>query len=232
MDKRVTRRKPVHKKYSKQVRHDNLPAINYAKNPGMNPEMKACDVLGTVALNNTATGSGHTVLVNGLIRGTDRYNRVGRRINIKSVNIKFFIYTSAGAPAVIDDLLRFALVWDEQPTGALPVISDYWQDTDRNGATQTNLLSHNNLNNTARFRMLRTLEVPINAELQATETNKGRSFVEWNVKCNFISQYNDGNTGTITDFVTGAIYFIGWGNNSASAQWSADVAVRVKYLDP
>lgn len=218
----------------KSQRHyrGNLPAINFAKKPGMNPEMKACDVSGTMTLDNNTSGSNHTLLANGLIQGTDRYNRIGRRINVKSINVKFYIYTSAVAPAVIDDLLRFALVWDEQPTGTLPVISDYWQDVSRLGVASTNLLSHNNLNNTARFRMLRTLEVPINAELQATETNKGRSFVEWNVKMNHICQYNAGNTGTLTDFTTGAIYLIGWGNNSAVAQWSADAAIRLKYLDP
>lgn len=227
--KKKTSKKPVKGQYSKR---DKLPAINVAKNPGMNPEMKAVDSVGTLALSNTTTGAGHTILVNGSVQGTDRFNRVGRRINIKSINVRMYVYTSQGSPAVIDDLLRFALVWDEQPTGSLPVISDYWQDTSTSGILTTNLLSHNNLNNTARFRMLRTLSVPINAELQCTETNQGRAFIEWNIKCNFITQYNAGNTGALSDITTGAIYVIGWGNNSNPAQWSADVATRIKYQDP
>lgn len=227
-----SKKKPAKKTYTKQARRDNLPAINYAKNPGMNPEMKAVDATGTIAFNNLSPGSGHTILCNATTQGTDRHNRVGRRINIKSVNVKMYIYSSQASPAIIDDLLRIALVWDEQPTGTLPTLQEYWQDTSVAGVTSSNMLSHNNLNNSARFRMLRTLTVLVNAEAQMTETNQGRAFIEWNTKLNLITQYNVGNTGNITDFTTGAIYLIGWGNNSNPAQWSADVAVRVKYQDP
>lgn len=228
MDRKASRKsRSTYKK-----RQAYLPPINVAPRPNINPEMKAVDAVGTLTLSNSTSGSGHTVLCNATVQGTDRHNRIARRINIKSLNVKFYVYSSQVAPAIVDDLLRFALVWDEQPTGTLPVISDYWQDTSVAGVTSSNLLSHNNLNNLARFRMLRTLEVPVNAEGQMTETNKGRSFVEWNVKCNLITQYNAGNTGNITDFITGAIYLIGWGNNSAApGQWAADAAVRCKYQD-
>jgi len=194
-------------------------------------ELKALDSVRTLLLNNAPAATNHNLLCNACIQGTDRHNRIGRRINIKSINIRAYVYTSAASPAVIDDLFRFALVWDEQPTAAFPVMSDFWQDVNLSGVATTTTLSHNNLNNSQRFRTLRTHSMPLNAELQALETNSGKAFWEWDVKCDFQTQYNAGNAGGLTDITTGAIYMIAWGNNSPVEVWSVDVACRIKYFD-
>jgi len=213
------------------IARNPFPAVNVARSPGFNPEVKAVDITGSLALNNTGVGSGHTALLNGLVLGTDRFNRIGRRINVKKISVKMQLFTLADPVTVVDDVLRFALIWDEQPTGVLPTASDLWQTVTAAGVASTNLLSHNNLNNSARFKMLRTHTVTIVPELQGLESYKERCYWEWNVPLNVITQYNTGNTGGLADITTGAIYIVGHGNASAVAQWGCNYDCRTKYLD-
>lgn len=216
------------------IPRNNLPPINRATKAGFNPELKSVDAIGTLDLTNSGLGSTHTMLINGLIPGTDRFNRIGRRINVKKISIRAFLHTSAIAPAVIDDLFRFAVIWDEQPTGSLPTLADLWQDVSVSGAITNSVLAHNNENNTARFRTLRTITVPMNAEAQGMDQdpNVKRSFIKMNIPMNHICQYNAGTAGTLADIQTGAIYFVAHGLNSpVPTVWSVIVTARMKYLD-
>ena len=195
-------------------------------------ELKSCDSSGTLALDNSGLGTGHVSLINGLIKGTERYQRVGSRVTAKRINIRCYVYTSAASPAVVDDLFRFAVVFDEQPsTIAAVTAASLWQQVTNLGATSTNMLSFNNRDNSMRFKTLRTHMVQINAEQQATETYKERILWEWDIPIDYTTQYNAGNTGLIGDISTGALYFVAHGNNSAVAQWSVDYSIRYKYVD-
>lgn len=226
----LAKRKPAAKKPEKR----QAPRRTLPVSPGFGsalPELKSVDVTTTLALDNSGLGTGHTTLINGLIPGVERYQRIGRRVSAKSIQVRCYVYTSALSPAVVDDLFRFAVVWDEQPTGTLPASSALWQGVSNAGVTSTNMLSWNNRDNAMRFKMLRTHFLPINAETQALESNEGRIQWEWNIPCKNVTQYNAGVSGGLGDIVTGALYFVAHGNNSASAQFSVDVAVRYKFHD-
>lgn len=200
--------------------------------PALELELKSVDTAGTLSLDNVSGASGHVGLINGLLLGTERYNRIGRRAQAKRISIRCFVYTSAAAPAVIDDVFRFAVVYDEQPsTIAALTNTTFWQQVTQSGSTSTNMLSFNNRDNSMRYKTLRSHFVQINAEAQAQETYKERILWEWDIPCDKITQYNAGNTGTISDITTGALYIIGWGNNSPVAQWSVDYSIRYKYTD-
>lgn len=195
-------------------------------------ELKSVDISGTLALDNNGLGNGHTTLINGLQLGTERYQRVGRRVTAKRINIRCYVYTSAAAPAVVDDIFRFSVIWDEQPsTIASVTAASLWQQVTLAGVTSTNMLSFNNRDNSMRYKTLRSHMVQINAEQQASETYKERILWEWDIPVDYTTQYNAGNTGAISDITTGALYFVAHGNNSASAQWSVDYSVRYKYHD-
>jgi len=200
---------------------------------GLSPhgELKNVDSSGTLSLDNNGVGSGHTALINGLIPGVERYQRVGRRVTAKAINVRCYVYTSAASPAVIDDLFRIAVIFDEQPATVLPTASSLWSQVTSAGVVSTNMLSFNNRDNSMRFKTLRTHTVQINAEQQASETYQGRIYWEWDIPCNFTTQYNAGATGGLTDITTGAIYLVAHGNNSAVAQWSVDYSVRYKFYD-
>lgn len=222
-------KKPVKKVAAKPKPHPSKASLS----PNFNglPELKSVDVSGTLSLDNSGLGTGHTVLINGLIPGVERYQRIGRRVTAKSINIRAYIYTSAATPAVIDDLFRFAVVWDEQPTGTLPAASALWQQVTNAGVTSTNMLSLNNRDNSMRFRFLRSHFTPINTETQGLTTNEDRMFWEWNIPLKLVTQYNAGITGGLGDIVTGALYLVAHGNNSAVAQWSVDYSIRFKFFD-
>jgi len=225
--KKPASRKPVYKKTTAQPRKSlvhpvSLPAI----------ELKSVDISGTIALNNDGLGNGHTALINGLIPGSNNYQRIGRRVTAKKINIRCFVYTSAASPAVVDDIFRFAVIFDEQPStiSAVPA-SSLWQMTSSTGVTSTDMLSFNNRDNSMRFKTLRSHMVQINAEQQASETYKERILWEWDIPCNYSTQYNAGVAGSITDITTGALYFVAHGDSSATAQWSVDYAIRYKFHD-
>jgi len=216
------KRKPIGKERSKMVHPVSLPG----------PELKSVDVSGTIALDNNGLGNGHTALINGLFLGTERYQRIGRRVTAKRINVRCYIYTSAASPAVIDDLFRIAVVFDEQPSNIAAVTAaSLWQSVSSAGATSTNMLSFNNRDNSMRYKTLRSHMVQINAETQAQETYKERIVWEWDIPVNYTSQYNAGTAGTIADITTGALYLVAHGNNSAVAQWSVDYVIRYKYTD-
>lgn len=195
-------------------------------------ELKSVDSSGTIALDNSGLGTGHVALINGLFTGVERYQRVGRRVTAKRINIRCYIYTSAASPAVVDDIFRFAVVFDEQPSTIAAVTSaSLWAQVTNAGVVSTNMLSFNNRDNSMRYKTLRSHMVQINAETQAGETYKERILWEWDIPVNYTTQYNAGNTGLIGDITTGALYLVAHGNNSAVAQWSVDYSIRYKYFD-
>ena len=232
MDRRVSYKKPASRKpvYKKTTAQPQRSLVHPVSLPPT--ELKSVDSSGTIALNNDGLGTGHTALINGLIPGSNNYQRIGRRVTAKKINIRCYVYTSAASPAVIDDIFRFAVIFDEQPSTIAAITSSaLWEQTTNTGVTSTNMLSFNNRNNSMRFKTLRSHMVQINAEQQASETYKERILWEWDIPCNYTTQYNAGVTGLVGDITTGALYFVAHGNNSATAQWSVDYSIRYKYHD-
>lgn len=194
--------------------------------------MKMVDVIGSLTLTNTGTGSSHTALLNGVALGSEMYQRVGRKINIKKIAIRCAL-AKVAANAVVADTFRFALVWDEQPNGALPTFSDIWLTVDSAGATAGGILAHANTNNTSRFRILRSHQITVDVyTASAPEDQKQNTQWEWNVPMNTITQFNAGGTAALGDIATGALYMVGHGGASAAnAPFIVQLSSRVKYLD-
>ena len=109
-----------------------LAAVGEKKTIDLATANYACDTTGSVtALNLVATG-------------TDYTDRIGRKILMKSVNLIGTIVPQD--TTVSANLSRVMLVYDKQPTGALPVITDI--------LNTSNSLSQINLNNRDRFVIL------------------------------------------------------------------------------
>lgn len=115
--------------------------------------------------------------LNAPIVGTDYYNRIGRKITCKSIDIRACLFPqpsfTAGTPnlskpAPYSQTVRVMLVWDRCPNGSAlgtSTIQDLLMETNPQGAQPTpgvvglqgehNMLFHNNLNNRERYLMLR-----------------------------------------------------------------------------
>lgn len=92
-----------------------------------------------------------TNLMNFCVLGTDLYNRVGRKIYMKSLHIKGGLKNSAASAK--GGGLRAILVYDSQPNAALPLLTTLLKDATGPAATTWN--SEINLDQRERFKVLK-----------------------------------------------------------------------------
>jgi hypothetical protein len=122
--------------------------------------------------------------------------RVGNKIVIKSISIRFGLSTTVIAGAIAS--FRMLLIYDKQPNGAFPAIGDIIMDQP---AALTTSLSSINIANKSRFQFIRDNFVTINAggdQCRIVHTYaKGRWETEYG-----------GNVGSIADFRTGSILLL------------------------
>lgn len=127
-------------------------------------------------------------LLNGLQLGSDYTNRIGRKVLWKKLHMHYTA-TNVGGP----QRLRLLCVYDKQPNGLTPLITDILLTDD--------YPSFNNLNNRDRF-------ITIFDEI--TENASVDQMISHNItrKINLETVFNGGNAGTIADISTGAIWFM------------------------
>jgi len=185
--------------------------------------------------NSNFTVAGTFTPLNALIVGPEMYQRIGRRISMRSVSIKG--YVNFGATS-IQDAARIVIVYDEQPNAALPVLADVFQNS--NAGLATSSLSFPNLNNRDRFRVLKDYKVliPSLTDVAGVLTNEvipdpiRNSFnVDWDIPLGGLdTTYNAVNGGTVADITTGSLLILTFdGNNAGTASFA--FSSRLRYLD-
>lgn len=181
------------------------------RSKNLKEELKFNDVLFNPTIAGTQVFSGPTSLST-LSLGTDATNRIGRKVVWTKIIVRHF-YNNAGAAAV-----RLMIVYDKQPNGALPAITDVLlSDT---------FTSNNNLNNRDRF--ITILDEIIGGEQGDALIGAGL----FTRKINLETIFNSGNTGTISDIQSGSIFVMAAAAPSSSANSTALVTrIRLRYLD-
>jgi len=183
---------------------------------------------------NTAT---QLILLNGIQTGAGFFNRVGSRIEMKNLQINGFLGPNSASSSTTPTNLRFLIVYDRQPTGALPVISDILQDRDQAGVATTGGLSHINLDNRDRFSILRDVRwaMPTNTAgvLSGVSSGVGEP---WTINLFFklkglgVHYRSSSNPTTIADIATGALY-AAWVAETNDSDWVMEVGFRLRYDD-
>lgn len=200
------------------------------------PEKKAVDdPVAAYEFNQTGT-IGH---IGGCAPGAGRWQRVGRKVNYRSVHVKGTIYLQgANAGTVNNEYARLILVYDRQPNGSAPSIGDVLQDIDSAGTSVTNSFSGLNLNNSQRFLILRDgrFNLPGNALAQAmciTSTNsEDPADINWFVKLKDLPCEYKGDTAGIASVSSGALYLLSISDQPVvNKSWKANIAVRTRYVD-
>lgn len=142
---------PYHKKKKPNKRFKN--ELRYMEKL---PELKAYDLTQVLAGILPAGNTGGNVQSNIFVPtlGTDFTNRIGRKCQITSWQIRgHFVWTDSATHVEDQVLLCWAMVLDRQPNGAAaPTMNDIWSGT--NGTTQATGTSMVNLNNRKRFKIL------------------------------------------------------------------------------
>lgn len=177
-------------------------------------EFKTIDV----APNVTADTTGSVTLLNGLTQGTDYTNRIGRKVTLRSIEIKGqnFVTPATG----VDQNQRILIVHDRDPTGVLPAITDI--------LTAVTPVALRNLNNRTRFTILMDKRFQLNATAEPTSTRLWKYYKRFYKMMDF----NGNNFGDIRDITNGAIYYVSLGNVAAGATAGGSFAnVRIRYTD-
>lgn len=109
----------------------------------------------------TATTTPADVLYDSSI-GADFYNRIGRKVNLKSIYIRGVFKN--GGPVSPAEAIRIVVYTDNQfTTGTVPTTADVLADVSNTGAIATNPYSNINLNNRDRFQILKEFFVQMPA---------------------------------------------------------------------
>lgn len=187
---------------------------------------------GGAALALNATGS--ILAINEVATGSSFFNRIGRKISMKSLRLQAIIKPMNVTRAALNDWARLLVVYDRQTNGALPSISDVIQDTEQNGTNTTNVESGINLNNRDRFMVIIDKKVMIpaatdtasvltntwpNSHGAATVDAKGLAIDEYRKLPNLVTQYKaDSNPAVIGDISTGSLLLITLADTVAGAE--------------
>jgi len=156
-------------------------------------------------------------LLNGLVPGSTASQRIGRKVTIKSLLVRYswgLATTSTGGSP-----LRILIVYDKQANAVAPAITDIL-------LTDT-FHSANNLSNRDRFVTI--------SDIITDPVSTGDSFAVAGViykKLNLETMYNAGTAGTIGDISSGSIYmFVAQTGRIATASPEFSSTVRIRYTD-
>lgn len=184
-------------------------------------EKKTVDVNATnINLVNTES----VTLLNGIATGTDFTDRVGRKVILKSLFIRWAVVPQD--QTVTDNTCRMCIVYDSQTNGAAPTYSDVFKEG--------NPLSQLNLNNRDRFQVLwdKCIQMSYlnNTATQALSGNKtvanGKKFKPLKHEMIF-----GGTAATVSSIQTGSIYLICLGSAVANAGHVFAFTSRIRFVD-
>ncbi|UAU47041.1 Cap2 [Chicken proventriculitis-associated circular virus 30] len=203
-------------------------------------EIKSLDIASVQYPLNT---TGSITCLNLIRAGSSFFNRIGRKISLKSIHIKGNIGQLNVTRSQIYDYCRVMLVYDMQTNGSNPSIADIIQDTDQAGTSTTTSFSSANLNNRDRFRILADWRLPLpSATLTAgVITNVGLvdptehmfdidRFIPLK---GLTTQFRaDSSPAVVGDVATGGLFLLTFGQNTAGAElYAAQVGFRLRYTD-
>lgn len=216
-------------------------------------ERKGCDInfASTQVVNSTNTNA-NIYLLNGIQEGVGSWNRIGRYIWNKSIeldlNLSWNASYSTGDTAIhTASWIRCMVIWDKQPNnGSIPALNEIIGHTDQTGAESSTTSDHLRYDNMFRFKVL--LDETINPTmvnsipgLASAPTADGMlttAFVRWhkylklgNKMTNFSGTADPVTTANIS---TGALYLILRAPNSdPDDYWGIESTstARLRYVD-
>lgn len=185
---------------------------------------KELNFVDTLASSSSISTTPYLVLLNGMAQGTTASTRIGRRIQMKSIEMKGYIFNDS---ATIVNQVRWVIVLDKQANAAAPAWTDVYD-----AATPYSL---RNISNKARFWVLHDsglISLVGNNTTAGQQTDSTIVPVEYYKRINIPVQYNSGSAGTIGDIQTNSLYFMAIGLNGAGTfDASLAVNVRIRYDD-
>lgn len=196
-------------------------------------EKKVVDVVSaSYPVENTGT---QLALLNGCAPGTNNYNRIGRKITMKTLQIRGRIGPT-DATDTIPSKVRMLVVYDKQANGVAPTYSNIVTSQNITGATSSTVEDMINLDNRDRFEIIRDMNFEIGGITstidQTWASGEPIKVVNEYIRLNDREViYNAGTAGTVGDITSGSLYvfFIGSQANAIGATFTG--AFRLRFTD-
>ena len=157
------------------------------------------------------------VCVNAPLKGSSENDRIGTRIVMKGININAILYPNDINTNKFNNTIRLSLVYDTNANGSLP--TGYANGSNDpgyiyNGTSPKDLTI---FNNRARFQVLWTQMYDlIGTQITANQISYNLSFQKF-VKMNKIVSFNNQNSGTVADIISGSLLLCFTGLNLSGA---------------
>lgn len=186
--------------------------------PSLGGELKFTDVNTAIAVGGAGAATfGTGILLNGLANGSDASSRIGRKVNIKSLYIRWSALFVAGAGG--GGAIRILVVYDKQANATAPAITDILLANDFN--------SPNNLSNRDRFV---TLCDYVTEQLSTASNLSDTGVIQKTL--NLETMFNAGSAGTIGDITSGSVYmFIAQSGGITTTAPTLAYRARIRYTD-
>lgn len=182
-------------------------------------------VIDTAAASYAVDTTGSITLINGVAQGSDFTNRTGRKSKMVTVQVAGQLGPTGGTDNSTGCHAKVFVVFDTQPNGALPTMTDI--------LTASTSDSFMNLNNRDRFKVVAQHDValgPFDNTSTTAYSDSAISLVSIYKKIDVETIY-DGTTAGIADVQTGSLLLVTIGNNAAAQGYVARLAVRVRFTD-
>lgn len=244
--KRSSKLAGLHQRYKTSGQYARMPTNYYSQKKAFTgamqstssraPELKAVDIPSSTEtyVNNTGLAG---VLLNGVAAGTDFYNRVGRKVQGKSLFFNANIRAASGTLAS-NEYLRTLIVYDNAPNQAAATYADVVKAVSNNGTVSSNSRDCLNLDNRDRFKVLMDKRHTPNYNTIASPGCLSGMYGDQDIK---ISEYIDlkgcdvifdSATATIADITTGAILlFVQKTGDDATMVFTLTYTSRFRYTD-
>lgn len=166
--------------------------------------------------------TGSITLLNTVPQGAGTSQRVGKRIQLKSLQCRGSMLANA---AVTSTDVAMLIVYDKRPTGALPAITDI--------LVSVSATSFNNDNNSGRFRILKRVDAILTGSAANNYTTDSAMNNDWFLPLKGLPQvFKSAGTGAIADIDEGALYLVTVGGSGAgTTAGTLTAAFRLRYID-
>jgi len=195
--------------------------MGYLNRRGLNRETGYVDLASAAYAANT---TGAIVLAATIPQGAAVQERVGKKVLLKSMQVRGYVTSDAGTTATA---AAWLIVYDKRPTGALPSITDILDTISVN--------SFLNDANSGRFKVLarRTYSLTGNATGVGQQTENSFIAVDEYIKLKGLQTiFKAAGTGAIGDIEEGAMYLVLIGITPAGpSDATIQLGLRTRYLD-
>jgi len=204
-----------------------------------NSELKGVDFqIDSNPVINTTSTNAQIYVVNVVQAGNGSWNRVGKKIRMKSLRIKAILeWSNISSLTLLQNTFRMIVVYDKQPSsGAVPTYDTIFGGTDQNGVEACTLLSNLRYDNTERFTVLKDDVITSKyTTAQSANTTQYQENYDCFIKLKGLVTVFSGQSApmTIADISSGALYVIvrAEQNSGVASCVVQNSVVRLRYYD-